>query len=333
MGLNLHFKKMMLCTLLAFLPREAFSLSYQSVSVTQFSPSPLQKNLVESSGPIASSVLANDGSVWLLTTSTLWRWYPLTGVVQKINPGSDLNLSGANRALGARGDGVYVAIDGQLWRFGSGSGNVDRFAGAWDTSCKDLRFWGGGDFFGLSGDCGVWRVDRYGKTLRSMAIKSSVKSFRGSSVYHPTCKCLWTIEGRTLKRVTSAENFLKFEDHYEAKSSFIGITALDDHIVVWTSYALLVFDVESGKRQQVVPTSGSRRIVSAAFGQELHAILFHDGTIEWMVPKTKKAWTSRISPVDEMRLTLDPAGAFALVSTPGTMPLILNLEPFILTSP
>ena len=151
----LHFRSMILFTLLAFSASEALSLSYQPITVKQFSTSPLQRNLVESSGPLESSILASDGSLWLLTTSTLWRWYPITGVVQKINPGTDLNLAGAVRVLGTLGDGVYVAIDGQLWRFSTGSGNVDHFKGSWDTACKNIRFWGDGDFFGLSSDCGV----------------------------------------------------------------------------------------------------------------------------------------------------------------------------------
>lgn len=333
MARRIVFLRIILLTLLVVLPREAFSLSYTPVTVKPFSMSPLQKNLVESSGPIAGSVLVNDGSVWLLTTATLWRWYPITGVIQRINPGSDLNLSGTTRALGTLGDGVYVAVDGQLWRFGAGSGNVDQFAGTWDTSCKNLRFWGGGDFFGMSDDCGVWQIDRYGKTLKSLSKRSWIKSSTYGAAYQSSCKCLWITEGRALKRVTMVDSVIKVEDRYEAKSSFIGNTVLDDHVIAWTPYALLVFDGESGKRQQVVPTSGSRRIVSAVFGQDLHVILFHDGTIEWMVPKTKKAWTSRISAVDGMRLELDPGGAFAVVEIPGAMPVILNLEPFILTSP
>lgn len=312
--------------------REAFCLSYQPVELKQFSTSPIQQGLIESSGAVSSSALASDGSLWLLTDVTLWRWYPITGVVQKINPGSNLSLKGQSRVLGTFGDGVYLAIDGQMWRFGTGSGAIDHFSGSWNRSCGNVRFWGEGDFFGVSNDCEVWRVDRYAKSLQLLTQKTWLKP-GAADTYSPSCKCLWVANGRRLQRIQNRDDKLKIDDLYEAKSSFSGLSQLGDHVIAWTSYALIVFDAKTGRRLQVVPTTGSRRIVSAAFGPEVHAILFHDGTIEWMAPKTETAWTSRISPMDGMRLQLDPGAAFLLVYAKGVLPTALNLEPLNLTSP
>lgn len=303
-------------------------MSYEPIQPNLYSATPIQKNLIDSSGPVEHSILASDGSLWLLTTATLWRWYPITGVVQKINPGMDLQLSGTERALGKLGDGIFIAVNGQVWRFSTGSGNVDRFAGSWDSSCKNVRFWGDSDFFGVASDCGVWRIDRYGKTLTSVLKKPWTKSDVGIA-YNPTCKCLWIADGRTLTRVKLANGGgLKFDEMYEAKAAIVGITQSSEQMIAWTSYALLVFDADSGKRLQVVPSAGSRRIVSAVFGANLHAIVFHDGTMEWMAPKSKKAWTSRVSPQAGMRLGLDPGEAFAVLYLPHQLPEVFNLESF-----
>lgn len=305
----------------------AIALTYQPFELKQFHPNAVQQNLIESSGAVEHSVLAGDGSLWLLTKETLWRWYPLTGVVQKISTGSALSLAGTTRAMGTLGDGVFVVIDGQVWRFGTSTGNIDHFAGSWAPSCKNVQFGGDADFFVIRNDCGIWLVDQKGKTLRKMSGSGfSASQSWASATFVPECKCLWITDNRELKQITKSGSTIRSSDIYDAKAPLIGVATVQDQVISWTPFALLVFDANTGKRLQVVPTSGQRRIVSAAFLPDLHVVLFNDGTIEWMAPKTKKAWTSRIEPVAGSRIELDPAAAFGLIHAPGTLPVAINLE-------
>ena len=303
----------------------ALPLSYQPFELKQFYPNAIQKNLIESSGVVEHSILANDGSLWLLTKAALWRWYPLTGVVQKISTGSEFSLAGTNRSMGASGDGIFVAVDGQVWRFGTSTGNMDHLAGSWAASCKNGRFFGEDEFFVARNDCGAWFVDIKAKKLRAIPTSTRHGSWASATLV-PSCQCLWVSDGRQLKKLVKSDASMRTADIYDAKAPILGAASLPEHVIAWTPHALLVFDSQTLKRVQVVPTSGQRRIVSAAFLPELHVVLFHDGTIEWLAPKTKRAWTSRIEPMAGSRIELDPAAAFALVHTPGFLPMAINLE-------
>lgn len=311
-------------------PLQATPLQYELVNLPVLKPAASIGQSIEADAPVETAVLANDGALWMLGKSNLWRWYPLTGVVQKIQLGNIFSEAD-HRAIGVAGDSIFVALNGRVWQLAGRSNDMMPYEGAWEKNCRQSRFFGDGDRLFVSNSCGLWQIDRYGQRLVSMKIPSGGEQW-DAWAQAPHCDCLFVARRRELFQWTWSGARIREERIYSAKSKILGVKWSGTHLIAWTAHALLVFDAATGKRQQVVTVASHRTIAAADFSASLHVVGFDDGTFEWLGIKDQKAWTSRLPALKPTEIILDPSGSYAVIRGVGT-PVAVGLTGLKITSP
>lgn len=111
---------------------------------------------------------------------------------------------------------------------------------------------------------------------------------------------------------------------YTAKSRLLGVTTAGEHILAWTSHALLVFDRRL-KRQQVAPVLGTRKIQSFAAGKDHHVIGFSDGTIEMIDLDRQRKWATGGGEYSAQSIDFIADDGLVVLSTVNALPRVFSV--------
>ena len=306
-------KKLLLIWTILIAAAPAMALSFEFLEAKELRLHAFQSQALNADVPMSGFVVASDGAVWMLGRKNIWRWFPLTGAVQKIHPGSNWELSAGERAIAAIGENIFMANAGKILQYSTAHGELDVLGGSWSDQCGHLRIAGFGKRVGLFTDCGVWQVNFSTKQLIPLPAPEQALQWRLSAIGDDSCDCMVVAQAEQLSRITWRGGKLEMAPFYSAKSPIAGLTKWNGNLMAWTSLAILAFELKTGRRLQVVPVGSERRITSAAFSDDLHVVSFQDGTMEWMAPKSRKNWTMRISGKPATQALLDPKLAFVVL--------------------
>ena len=293
-------------------PIQAAVLDYEITQLPRLHPAASAAEAIAADGPLSKPLLANNGALYFLGKSFLWRWYPLTGDLKRISIPAEIPDQPSNKEIAISGASVFLFSGGLVRNFTADLSQMTLFSGKWPATCTGTKIVELETSLLAIGSCGASLIDIKNKKISPYSTPESLT--KATSIVSSTdCKCLYAALGKKLIKYDFGRFIVTEKAMYAAKAPLLGVALTGNSLAAWTEHALLGFNQKSGTRVQVVPASGNRRIVAAGFSTDLHLILFRDGVLEVMLPSRKKGFMTKSKPLENAEIIMDPAGAFALL--------------------
>lgn len=270
---------------------------YSAVKLIQVSPPTLQAEAMKSDSFYGRPVLQTDSEdLWISGDKNIWRWSISSNSVTRFELPSGVRRP--FRILSASRHDVVGFDTERLWTLDYQNKSWQMTDLGLNADCPSTpsaaRGWARSDLRLLITKCGVYLLSVQEPKPRfnrfTVPLKDDVLSVAGSFDQSEDDVVIF-IQKRGIFRYLLKGKKSAFESVYNSKSNLRGVVAGPSAYYAWTSRAILVFD-SNMRRQKVIPVLGQRRLSGFGVAQNIHALLFDDGTLELMSLRSKKRWYS-----------------------------------------
>ncbi len=224
--------------------------------------------------PATQIKMGTDHSVWIAGQQYIWRWQYQLNRLQKLrfrNPQEKEPVKGLT--LGH--EKIYIGTDKKVHRVNLYPLKVKTYE--IDAKGDLISLNSKNDLVYMTRTNGVYIIDdKIEKIIKHLPFATKTKS---KSLYIPDRETLWSAQDTTLLQQFIDQGTPKKRTLISLKTPFRGIVPDGEHILAYTPYAILRYNLEA-RVVQTIPVEGNHKLVSMATEKGYHTYLFSDRVLE-----------------------------------------------------